>query len=165
MVDHDTHTTGSADDGELAFLIGDAARLLRSAFERRIAKAGLGLTPGEARALVIIAATDGSRQLDIAQRMGVEPMTLCAYLDRLEALDLVERQPCTVDRRAKRVILTAASADILCAIREQVGEIAATATEGLDLVILDASLRRLNANLQAANQAGRDEPCEAKAEA
>ncbi|MCJ9753492.1 MarR family transcriptional regulator, partial [Neorhizobium sp. BETTINA12A] len=32
----------------LGFLIADSARLLRAAFERRIAEAGLGLTPGEA---------------------------------------------------------------------------------------------------------------------
>ena len=65
----------------LGFLIVDSARLLRAAFERRITQAGLGLTPGEARALMNIASIDGSRQLDIATRMGVEPMTLCAYLD------------------------------------------------------------------------------------
>ncbi len=31
----------------LAFLLNSGARLLNSAFERRISEAGLGLTPGE----------------------------------------------------------------------------------------------------------------------
>ncbi|RYE59221.1 MAG: hypothetical protein EOP17_23595, partial [Rhizobiaceae bacterium] len=75
--EHRPETPGLVAQGEtLGFLIADAARLLRTAFERRIAQAGLGLTAGEARALIHIAQVDGSRQLDIASRMGVEPMTL-----------------------------------------------------------------------------------------
>lgn len=141
--------------GTLSFLIADAARLLRTAFEKRIAQAGLGLTPGEARALINIAATDGSRQLDIAARMGVEPMTLCAYLDKLENLGLVERQPCSADRRAKRVNLTAASVDMLAAIHQELGDIVRCATEGMDdeaREFLKRSLKSFNANLQASNQ-------------
>ena len=76
----------------LAFLLNSGARLLNSAFERRISEAGLGLTPGEARALLTVAAVDGSKQSDIAARLGIEPMTICAYLDKLQSLDLIERQ-------------------------------------------------------------------------
>jgi DNA-binding MarR family transcriptional regulator len=149
----------------LGFLIVDSARLLRAAFERRIAQAGLGLTPGEARALMNIATIDGSRQLDIAARMGVEPMTLCAYLDKLEALGLVERQQCSADRRAKRIRLTKASDEMIGSIRKELGVILAQATEGLDEEsnrILREALAVFNANLQAATpsamlQTGSDE--------
>jgi MarR family transcriptional regulator for hemolysin len=137
----------------LGFLIVDSARLLRAAFERRIAQAGLGLTPGEARALINIAAIDGSRQLDIAARMGVEPMTLCAYLDKLEALGLVERQQCSADRRAKRVNLTGASGEMISSVRKELNAILAQATEGLSEEnnrILREALAVFNANLQAA---------------
>lgn len=137
----------------LGFLIVDSARLLRAAFERRIAQAGLGLTPGEARALINIAALDGSRQLDIAARMGVEPMTLCAYLDKLEALGLVERQQCSADRRAKRVNLTATSSEMIGSIRNELNAILGQATEGLSEEnnrILREALALFNANLQAA---------------
>jgi DNA-binding MarR family transcriptional regulator len=136
----------------LGSLIIDSARLLRAAFERRIAQAGLGLTPGEARALMNIATVDGSRQLDIAARMGVEPMTLCAYLDKLEALGLVERQQCSADRRAKRVNLTSASDEMICSIRKELNAILAQATEGLSEEhnrILREALVVFNANLQA----------------
>ncbi len=137
---------------ELGFLIADAARLLRMAFEKRVAQAGLGLTPGEARALMNIAATDGSRQLDIAQRMGVEPMTLCAYLDKLESRGLVERQPCSADRRAKRINLTPASAPVLAAIRQELGGLIEGATHGMDderCTLLKQALTSFSTNLQA----------------
>jgi len=137
----------------LGFLVVDSARLLRAAFERRIAQAGLGVTPGEARALITIAAIDGSRQLDIAARMGVEPMTLCAYLDKLEGLGLVERQQCAADRRAKRVNLTGASDEMIGSIRKELNAILAQATDGLNEEnnrILREALAVFNANLQTA---------------
>lgn len=138
----------------LGFLIVDSARLLRTAFERRIAQAGLGLTPGEARALLNIAAADGSRQLDIATRMGVEPMTLCAYLDKLQALGLIERQQCSVDRRAKRITLTKTSDEMIASIRKELNVILAQATEGLSEEngrILRDTLTLFNTNLQASS--------------
>jgi DNA-binding MarR family transcriptional regulator len=141
-----------ADPQELGFLIADAARLMRVAFEKRVAQAGLGVTPGEARALINIASTDGSRQLDIAARMGVEPMTLCAYIDKLESLGLVARQPCPADRRAKRINLTPASADVLAAIRQELGDLIEGATQGMDdesRKLLKQGLKSFNANLQA----------------
>ena len=94
------------DPDALGFVLIDVARLLRSAFERRIAIAGLGLTPGEARTLVRISTLEGSRQLDIAQRMGIEPMTLSTYLDRLQSLGYIERRPDPADRRAKLIFTT-----------------------------------------------------------
>lgn len=136
----------------LGFLIVDSARLLRAAFERRITQAGLGLTPGEARALMNIASADGSRQLDIATRMGVEPMTLCAYLDKLQAIGLIERQQCSADRRAKRINLTSASEEMIASIRKELGIIISQATEGLSgeqNQALRENLALLNANLQA----------------
>jgi len=136
----------------LGFLIVDSARLLRAAFERRITQAGLGLTPGEARALMNIASVDGSRQLDIATRMGVEPMTLCAYLDKLQAIGLIERQQCSADRRAKRINLTSTSEEMIASIRKELNVIIAQATDGLDNEqnrMLRESLALLNSNLQA----------------
>jgi MarR family transcriptional regulator, transcriptional regulator for hemolysin len=136
----------------LGFLIVDAARLMRAAFEQRIAEAGLGLTAGEARALINIADLEGNRQLDIAARMGVEPMTLCAYLDKLQALGLIERHKCSADRRAKRIILTPVSDDMLRRIRAEFETIVEQATTGMpetEKRNLAASLTRLNRNLQA----------------
>jgi DNA-binding MarR family transcriptional regulator len=135
----------------LAFLLNTSARLLHNAFERRIADAGLGLTPGEARTLVTIAAINGSKQSEIAARMGVEPMTVCAYLDRLQSLDVIERQTDPTDRRSKRVMLTQSSSALLSDVRAEIAELTAQATAGLSeaaVVALKKSLARLNENLQ-----------------
>ncbi len=85
------------------FLLGDTSRLFRQYFEKTIAENGLGLTPGEIRALGHVIRFRGSRQAILAERMGVEPMTLSAYLDRLEARQLIRRAMDPNDRRAKLI--------------------------------------------------------------
>ena len=87
----------------LGFLLVDIARLFRQEFDRAVHDAGIGLTPGEVRALAYVARYTGSRQATLAERMGVEPMTLSAYLDRLENRGLVVRRVNPSDRRAKVV--------------------------------------------------------------
>jgi DNA-binding MarR family transcriptional regulator len=88
------------------FLVTDVARLIRSEMDRRIGEAGLGLTAAEGRTLAHAARAGVVRQNVLAERMGVEAMTLSGALDRLEAQGLVERQPDPTDRRAKLVTVT-----------------------------------------------------------
>jgi MarR family transcriptional regulator, transcriptional regulator for hemolysin len=97
----------------IGLLILDVARMQRSEFERRIVKAGLVVTPGEARALIHVAMCAGGRQNEIAERMCVEPMTMSGYIDKLEGLDLVERQPDPCDRRARNITLTVKATPLL----------------------------------------------------
>lgn len=94
----------------LGFLITDVARLFRQQLEKAVVEAGLELTAGEIRALSYVARHEGARQSVLAERMGVEPMTLSAYLDRLEVRGLVKRSTDPNDRRAK-VIHTTEKAD------------------------------------------------------
>lgn len=91
------------------FLLTDAARLLRARVDRALEEAGLGLTPGEARALVFVSHFGPIRQSQLAERMGVEPMTLVGFIDRLEGRGLVVREADPEDRRAKTVRLTPAA--------------------------------------------------------
>lgn len=145
------------DPDALGFVLIDVARMLRSAFERRIAIAGLGLTPGEARTLVRIATLEGSRQLDIAQRMGIEPMTLSTYLDRLQSLGFVERRPDPVDRRAKLIYTTPAAGDLIASIRIEQIELMQHVTSGIgeaDLEVMGDRLKRLRANLTVIEDTG-----------
>jgi DNA-binding MarR family transcriptional regulator len=140
------------DPDALGFVLIDVARMLRSAFERRIATAGLGLTPGEARALVHVAALEGSRQLDIAQRMGIEPMTLSTYLDRLQSLGFIERRPDPADRRAKLIFTTPAADELITNIRVEQIDLMGHVTSGIppeDLDLMRDRLKRLRANLKA----------------
>lgn len=140
------------DPDVLGFVLIDVARMLRSAFERRIATAGLGLTPGEARTLVRISALEGSRQLEIAQRMGIEPMTLSTYLDRLQSLGFIERRADPADRRAKLIFTTPAANDLIASIRVEQMELMQHVTSGIgeaELDLMGERLKRLRANLSA----------------
>ena len=89
----------------IGLLLVDAARLLRIQIDRALEGAGLGLTAGEARTLAYVSLFPASRQTALAAQMNVEPMTLVAFLDKLESRGLVVREPDPTDRRAKIVQL------------------------------------------------------------
>ena len=101
------------DPDSFGFVVNDVARLIRVEVDRLIAGAGIGLTPGEARALSHAARAGSVRQNILAERMGVEAMTMCGYIDRLEARGLVHRTVDPTDRRAKLVHLTDAADEVL----------------------------------------------------
>jgi len=134
------------DPDSFGFLITDVSRLMRAEFDRRIADAGIGLTPGEGRALSYAARAGVVRQTVLADRMGIEAMTLSTYLDRLEARGLVERKPDPTDRRAKLVHLTKAAAAVL----EQVQAVGAKIRADLAEEISPGEWEHLNAALRAA---------------
>lgn len=136
----------------IGFLLGDANRLFRQRFDAAAAEAGLGLTPGEARALGYVSKHEGARQTPIAEAMGVDPMTLVAFLDRLEGLGLVVRCPDPTDRRAKVIRLTETSAPVVAKIRQVAEAVRNEALEGLDEAerdVLRDLLRRIIAKLSA----------------
>jgi MarR family transcriptional regulator, transcriptional regulator for hemolysin len=144
------------DTDSLAFLVSDCARLMRMSFERRIMAAGLGLTAGEARTLIQVAAVNGSRQLDIAGRMGLEPMTVSAFLDKLQARGMIERQSDPQDRRAKRIVLSEAAGEMIAAISHEISAVQREATHGLDREVQESvrnALKCFRRNLQKCDQA------------
>lgn len=137
------------------FIVTDVARLMRQAFDRHIGEAGLGLTPGEARTLSHAARAGAVRQSVLAERMGVEAMTLSGYVDRLEARGLLARTVDPADRRARLVHLTDAAPAVLARIREIAPkarlrvEAAMTADEW---ATLQALLKRVRATLCEARE-------------
>ena len=134
----------------LGFLLTDLSRLFRQAFEKVVGGAGLELTPGEIRALAQVARHSGARQAVLADRMGVEPMTLSAYLDRLEAHGLIVRTTDPTDRRAKVISHTPAAEVIFERVRPLAMQVYHQMTEGLDedeLRIVDSALVKMRANL------------------
>ena len=116
----------------IGFLIVDVARLLRAEFDRRTDAAGLGLTPAEARTLSHVARVGPVRQAALAERMGIEAMTLSACLDRLEAQGYVRREPDPSDRRAKLVDTTDAAGPALDKIFAAGTEMRAEMTAGME---------------------------------
>ena len=114
------------------FLVTDVARLIRSEMDRRIGLAGLGLTASEARTLSHAARAGAVRQNVLAERTGVEAMTLSGALDRLEARGLIERRQDPTDRRAKLVQLTEKTDAMLARIAPISAGIRADASLGID---------------------------------
>ncbi|HEV2867151.1 MAG TPA: MarR family transcriptional regulator, partial [Allosphingosinicella sp.] len=55
----------------------------------------------------------GQRQVDLADALDVEPITLCRMVDRLAEAGLVERRADEADRRAWRIHLTPKSKPVI----------------------------------------------------
>ncbi|WP_300974762.1 MarR family winged helix-turn-helix transcriptional regulator [Sphingomonas sp. LHG3406-1] len=88
---------------QLAWEIGETSHALRRAFDRRAAE--LGITRAQWRVLAHLDHQPGQRQVELADRMDIEPITLCRIVDKLEEAKLVERRRDPEDRRAWRLHL------------------------------------------------------------
>ena len=140
----------------LAFLLSDAARLLRRRFDAR-ARA-LGVSRAQWQVLFALSRQEGSNQTNLAEYLEVETITLCRMVDRLAEAGLVERRADPTDRRAWRLFLTDAARPLLDELR-QVGEaVVGDALDGIDDAMRDAlaaGLSRLRNNLSARPPEGR----------
>src|SRR5690242_11635750 len=87
------------------FEIGETAHALRKAFDRLAV--GLGVTRAQWKVLFKLTRTPGLRQVELADMLDLEPITLCRIVDRLEEAGLVERTRDPDDRRAWRLQVTA----------------------------------------------------------
>lgn len=86
------------DSQGIGFLITDISRRLRRAFQKRMV--GHSLTLAQARALVYVSRHRGIRQVDLAEMLEVQPITLARLIDQLELHGLVQRRSDPSDRRA-----------------------------------------------------------------
>lgn len=85
-------------------VIADVARLLRTAFDRRVRT--LGITRAQWLVLTRLHRHPGVSQSELADLMEVERASAGRMIDRLEANGWVERRALDGDRRVKRVYLT-----------------------------------------------------------
>lgn len=132
----------------LGFLLADVSRLMRRAFQQRLQ--GSPLTLAQARALVYVSRHEGVRQVELAELLNVQPITLARLIDQLAASGLVERRPYPADRRAYQVFLTPDAAPHLAAIGQVVAEIRADALHDLNeqqTVIVFFALSKMRDNL------------------
>ena len=111
------------------FILNDVARLLRTAFDRRVKS--LGLTRSQGWVLNHLFRNDGVTQSELADILQVEKATLGRLLDRLEAKGWVRRENHADDRRAKRVFLTEEVEPGLKAMRSAAAELRRDALAGL----------------------------------
>jgi DNA-binding MarR family transcriptional regulator len=91
-------------DDYIGVVISDVARLLRTAFDRRVR--ALGITRAQWLVLTRLHRHPGASQSELADMMEVERASAGRMIDRLEANGWVERRAQNGDRRVKRVYLT-----------------------------------------------------------
>ena len=135
-------------DRNFGFLIHDVSRLMRVAFDRR--GRDLGLTRSQWWVLTALYAMEGVPQSELADYMDVEKATLGRLIDRLEEKGWVERRPDTIDRRVKRLFLTARVQSLMRALRAVAADLRHDALAGLTIEEHEAfvnALLKVKANL------------------
>lgn len=108
-------TDASTQDALLAELY-DVGRLFRREFHKR--ERAHDMTRAQWHVLGALVHNAGCRQIQLADMLDIEPITLVRLLDRLEAAGLVERRPDPTDRRARLIFLTDAAAPVIAQIDE-----------------------------------------------
>ncbi|MCW8194961.1 MarR family transcriptional regulator [Proteobacteria bacterium 005FR1] len=126
----------------------DVSRMLRRIFQKRMV--GGELTLAQSRALVYIARNPGIRQVELAERLEVQPITLARLVDQLENCGLAERRPHPTDRRAYQLFQTDKAERYLEDMTEVLLRIGEDAFAGLnedEMNALSTGLEKIHRNL------------------
>ena len=140
----------------LPFEIAETAHALRRAFDRRAVT--LGVTRAQWKVLFRVHRQPGLRQIELADILDVEPITLSRIIDRLEEAGLVQRQADPADRRAWRLQVTDNALPLIGKLRALADELMAEAFVGLtsqDLELMRGKLTKIRDNLATASAQGR----------
>src|SRR3954466_11699205 len=114
----------------LPFEIAETAHALRKAFDRRAC--GHGVTRAQWKVLFRLTRDPGLRQIELADMLDIEPITLSRIIDRLEEAGLVERVADPADRRAWRLHVPARARPLVEKLRAVADEMIADAFAGID---------------------------------
>jgi MarR family transcriptional regulator for hemolysin len=114
----------------LPFEIAETGHALRKAFDRRAV--GMGVTRAQWKVLFRLERRPGLRQIELADMLDIEPITLSRIVDRLEEAGLVERVADPADRRAWRLHVTAKAQPLIEKLRGVADEMIAEAFAGID---------------------------------
>src|SRR6478752_1029424 len=131
----------------LPFEIAETAHALRKAFDRRAA--GLGVTRAQWKVLFRLSRHPGLRQIELADMLDIEPITLSRIVDRLEEAGLVERLADPADRRAWRLHVTAKAQPLIEKLRAIADQMISEAFAGIDpedIAITRTVLERVREN-------------------
>lgn len=137
----------------LPFEIAETAHALRRAFDGRAA--ALGVTRAQWRVLFRISRAPGLRQVELAEILEIEPITLSRIVDRLEDAALVAREPDPADRRAWRLHLTDNARPLVAKLRKLAQGLVDDAFKGFsasELASMREMLERIRGNLAAAGR-------------
>ena len=137
----------------LPWELSETSRLIRRAYDRRVAS--LGITSAQWRVLFWLSRESNLRQVELADRLDLEPITLCRIIDRLAEAGLVERRADPSDRRAWLLALTAKATPVLEQLLALATKLRAEAFEGLEQSQLDQirdGLERIRDNVSRIDQ-------------
>ena len=114
----------------IPFEIGETAHALRKAFDRMAA--GLGITRAQWKVLMKLTHRPGLRQVELADILDIEPITLSRIVDRLQEAGLVERVSDPADRRAWRLEVTRKAQPIIAKLQGVGAKLVDQAFEGIN---------------------------------
>lgn len=118
------------DRRQIAFLIADVARLMRSSFDRRVRR--FGLTRSQWLVLSRLQRYPGISQSELAEMLEVERATAGRTIDRMERRGWLVRRPDAADRRINRLYLTAEAEGVQAELARIAEELLDDATASLD---------------------------------
>src|SRR5262245_47977730 len=107
----DAHPGGAAEAASPAFLLAQIGAHAAARFAERLDP--LGVTPAHAGSLRVIAASGGSSQQEVAERLGMAPSRLVALVDELQDRGLVQRLDNPRDRRIYFLQITPQGSEVL----------------------------------------------------
>jgi DNA-binding MarR family transcriptional regulator len=113
----------------IGYLLADNSRLARWSFDQQVRE--IGVTGPQARLLLTLNRQPGENQGFYAERLEVEPITLCRMVDRLEEASMVERRPDPADRRAWQLHLTDKSRKVVEKLQQRVDSLVEDMLAGL----------------------------------
>lgn len=150
LPEHDDMGPLVPEQESLGFLLSDNLRLTRRIASRYFEQ--YQLTLSQAKALLGVRRWQGIRQVDLADCMDIQPISLARLLDQLAENGWIERRPDPKDRRAFQLYLTPAAAPIVKMITTASAEFQQKALAGLTAEqqqALFAGLNQVRENLTA----------------
>ena len=142
----------------LGYQVADLHRLFGRVFDRRVAH--LELTRVQWRALKHLGHAEGVTQVELADRLDMEPIALGRVIDRLQKAGFVERRADPADRRVWRLYLLPQSARVTGPVEAVAQALRKEATAGIsadELAIALSVLDRVRDNLTRLDREDRGE--------
>lgn len=139
------------------FLVNEVGRLYGRAFDQQ-ARGRLGLSRAQVRLIGVLAAhgnEDPLSQAELAERLDLTSMGVASLCDRMQASGWLRRRPSPTDRRVNQIELEPAAHKALdgaLAIGDKIQEEALAGLSGPERSQLMSLLRKVHANLSAAEQ-------------
>lgn len=141
---------------EIAWELGETSRMLRRQFNRHAA--AVGATSAQWRAMFWLSRQPGMKQVELAEKLDVEPITAGRTIDRLEEASLVERRRDPVDRRVWRLYLTDQAEPMIDQLKLVAEQVLAGALAGIskaEIAAMRGTLEKIRENVSAIEGAER----------